>query len=76
MFEKFEKLLMKEIKSRLPALIKKDPKFFAEILFSVLRQLSGEELQQYEAELKKLHRIGMGDDWAYLQQIIEKEKKK
>lgn len=72
----FEELLIKEIKSRLPALIKKEPRFFAEILFAVLRELSEKDLQQYEQELKKLQKIGLGEDWPYLQRIIEKEKNK
>lgn len=71
-----EKLLMQEIKLRLPALIKKEPRFFAEILFAVVRELSEKDLREYEPELKKLQKIGLGEDWGYLQRIIEKEKNK
>lgn len=71
-----EELLIKEMRLRLPALIKKEPRFFAEILFAVVRELSEKDLQQYEPELKKLQRIGLGEDWGYLQRIIEKEKNK
>ncbi|MDP2676489.1 MAG: hypothetical protein Q8O83_02280 [bacterium] len=70
-----EEFIIREIKTRLPAIVKKEPRLLARLLFTVIRELSEEELRGYEQEIKKLQKVGLGKDWKYLQQIIEKEKR-